>query len=85
MRKLLAIVCPPLAVFLCAKPITAFFNLLLWCLGVIPGIIHAWSIVNAREADNRIKKQTKAIQRTMRETSQANAAVIANTVAQTRK
>ena len=61
MRYLLAIVLPPVAVLLCGKPITALFNLLLWALFIIPGIIHALIVVSSHNTDVRMKKHTKAV------------------------
>lgn len=61
MRYLLAILCPPVAVLLCGKPITAFFNILLTLLFWIPGVIHALLVVSSYQADTRAKKQTAAI------------------------
>ncbi len=60
MRYLLAIILPPLAVLLCAKPITALLNLLL-CVLWIPGVIHALIVVSSHNADKRMQKHTKAV------------------------
>jgi len=61
--KILAIVLPPLAVLLCGKPVRALLTIPLWALGILPGIIYAWSVVNATAADKRTKRITKAINR----------------------
>lgn len=61
--KLLAIVCPPLAVLFCGKPVRAILAIPLCGLAWIPGVIYAWSVVNATAADKRTKRITKAIKR----------------------
>lgn len=61
MRYFLAIVLPPLAVILCGKPIQAILNIVLTCLGWIPGVIHAFFVVNGHLADKRTDRLEKAI------------------------
>ncbi len=61
MRYLLAIVFPPLAVLLCGKPLTAVLNFILWCLFIVPGIVHGLLVVNAHYADKRTEKVLRAI------------------------
>lgn len=61
--KILAIVLPPLAVLLCGKPIRALLTVGLCVLFWLPGVIYAWSVVNATAADRRTKRITNAIQR----------------------
>ncbi len=61
MRYFLAIILPPLAVFLCGKPIQAILNIFLTLMGWIPGVIHALFVVNGHLADNRNKDLIKAI------------------------
>ena len=61
MRYFLAIILPPLAVFLCGKPVQCILNIILTCLGWIPGIIHALFVVNAHLADKRNKELVEAI------------------------
>jgi uncharacterized membrane protein YqaE (UPF0057 family) len=72
---LLAIFFPPLAIFLCGKPIQGLINLLVYLaawfglvLFVIPGVIawaiacaHACYVVQNRKADRRTQKITDAI------------------------
>jgi len=58
---LLAIIFPPLAVLLCGKPIQAVLNIFLWACIIIPGIIHAIIVVNARNADKRNNRLISAI------------------------
>ena len=50
---LLAIFLPPPAVLFCGKPIQAVINLLLTMALWIPGVIHAFMVVGARNADKR--------------------------------
>lgn len=62
MRYLIAIVLPPLAVFLCAKPIQALLNIGLTLLGWVPGVIHALFVVHSHLADKRTQKIVDAIE-----------------------
>jgi uncharacterized membrane protein YqaE (UPF0057 family) len=59
--RLLCIICPPLAVLLCGKPIQALVNLLLTLLLVIPGVIHAWSVVTDSRADKKHREMVSAV------------------------
>ena len=61
MRYFLAIILPPLAVFLCGKPAQAILNIVLTLLGWLPGIIHALFVVNSHLADKRNKELVAAI------------------------
>ena len=61
MRYFLAIIFPPLAVFLCGKPIQCVLNIVLTLLGWIPGVIHALFVVNSHLADKRNKELINAI------------------------
>lgn len=61
MRYFLAIVLPPVAVFLCGKPVQFVLNIILTILGWLPGAIHAVLVVNSHLADKRTKKIVKAI------------------------
>lgn len=63
MRYILAIFVPPLAVLLCGKPIQALVNLLLCLCFWIPGVIHAFAVVNSHKADKRNNRLIKAIER----------------------
>ncbi|WP_422385634.1 YqaE/Pmp3 family membrane protein, partial [Paenibacillus larvae] len=56
---LLAIICPPLAVLFSGKPGQAIVNVLLWILGVVPGVIHAIFVVNEKKANDRMMKQAQ--------------------------
>jgi uncharacterized membrane protein YqaE (UPF0057 family) len=61
MRYLLAILLPPLAVFLCGKPIQGIINIFLTLAFWIPGVIHALFVVNSHLADKRTDKIVDAI------------------------
>lgn len=66
MIYLLCILLPPVAVLLKGKPITAALNLLLTLMLWLPGVIHAFMVVNAANADARNKRLEKAIRETGR-------------------
>lgn len=53
MRYLIAILLPPLAVFLCGKPFQALLNILLTLCFWVPGIIHAVLVVHSHLEDKR--------------------------------
>ena len=56
MLYLLCIILPPVAVLLTGKPIQALLNLLL-CFGFwLPGVIHAFAVVNDHKSEKRLKK-----------------------------
>jgi uncharacterized membrane protein YqaE (UPF0057 family) len=57
----LAIVFPPIAVLIKGKPISALFNFFLTLLGYIPGVIHAFFVINAAESEKRHKETLKAM------------------------
>jgi uncharacterized membrane protein YqaE (UPF0057 family) len=61
MLYLLAIILPPVAVLLRGKPLQALLNLLLTICLWVPGVIHAWIVINGANADARMKKQAKLI------------------------
>lgn len=58
---LLALIVPPLAVLCCGKPGQAVLNLILWCLGLVPGIIHGFMVVSEYKADKRQERLLKGI------------------------
>ena len=63
MLYLFAIVCPPLAVLMCAKPITALLNLVLTLCCWLPGVVHAMAVVNEMKDDRRSRRyQSRANQ-----------------------
>ena len=59
---LLVIFLPPIAVLMCGRPFQALLNVILTCLGWIPGIIHAWVVYNNKNADKRTDKLIGAMQ-----------------------
>ena len=63
MRYLLAILLPPLAVFVCGKPIQAIINLLLTLIFWIPGVVHALFVVHGHLADKRTGRIVEAIEK----------------------
>ena len=58
---LLAIFLPPVAVLLCGKPIQAVLNLFLTMCLWIPGVVHAFMVVSARNADKRTHRLIDAV------------------------
>lgn len=73
MRYLLAIILPPVAVLMCGKPFQAILNVVLWCLFIVPGVIHALFVVHSHLADIR----QKALIEEMRREQEALLAAIA--------
>lgn len=61
MRYLLAILLPPIAVFLCGKPIQGIINIILTLCFYVPGAIHAVFVVHTHLADKRTQKIVEAI------------------------
>ena len=61
--KILAIACPPLAVLLCGKPLRAILAIPLTALFWLPGVIYAWSVINATAADRRTERIVKAVRK----------------------
>ena len=62
MRYLLAILLPPVAVFLCGKPIQGIISIILTLCFWIPGVIHALFVVHGHLADKRTDRIVKAIE-----------------------
>jgi uncharacterized membrane protein YqaE (UPF0057 family) len=60
-RYLLAILLPPVAVFLCGKPIQGIINIILTLAFFVPGVVHALFVVHSHLADKRTDKIVKAI------------------------
>ena len=58
---LLAMLLPPVAVLLCGKPIQAVLNLFLTMCLWIPGVVHAFMVVSARNADKRPHRLIDAV------------------------
>ena len=63
MRYFWAVLIPPLAVFLCSKPIQGILNILLTLCFYLPGLIHALFVVSSHLADKRTDKLVKAIEK----------------------
>ena len=61
MRYLLALLLPPVAVFLCDKPIQGIINIILTLCFYVPGAIHALLVVHSYLADKRTDKIVDAI------------------------
>ena len=61
MRYLLALLLPPVAVFLCGKPIQGLINIILTLCFYVPGAIHALLVVHSYLADKRTDKIVDAI------------------------
>lgn len=61
MRYLIAILLPPLAVFLCGKPFQALLNILLTLCFWIPGVVHALFVVHSHLADKRTDRIVEAM------------------------
>jgi uncharacterized membrane protein YqaE (UPF0057 family) len=61
MLYLLAVILPPVAVLLRGKPFQALINLVLTCFFWVPGVIHAWIVINGANKDKRMKQQAKII------------------------
>ncbi|MFK7863339.1 MAG: YqaE/Pmp3 family membrane protein [Pseudohongiellaceae bacterium] len=64
MRYLLALLLPPVAVFLCAKPIQGLLNIFLCLFFWVPGIVHALFVVHTHLAEKRNKELISAIKDT---------------------
>lgn len=65
MLYLLALVCPPLAVLLVGRPVSAILNVFLSLALYFPGAIHACLVVSEAKANARSKRQTKALAKAM--------------------
>lgn len=63
MRYLLAILLPPVAVFLCGKPLTALLNIVLTLCFWIPGVVHALFVVHSHLAEKQTQKIVDAIEK----------------------
>ena len=61
MRYLLAILLPPIAVFLCGKPIQGIINIILTLCFYVPGAIHAVLVVHSHLEDKRTDRIVEAM------------------------
>lgn len=57
----LCIFLPPIAALISGGFISFLLNILLSCLGWIPGVIHAFMVVNNNKAEERNQEQIAAI------------------------
>ena len=62
MLYLLALLLPPVAVFICGKPVQGLINIVLCLFLWVPGIIHALFVVHNRYEDKRTHKIVRAIE-----------------------
>jgi uncharacterized membrane protein YqaE (UPF0057 family) len=85
MLYLLAILLPPVAVFLCGKPIQGLLNILLTLCFWLPGAIHALLVVSSTQADRRAQQIVKSNQATAAAIERQTAAQLAATQAQLRR
>lgn len=60
---LVAILCPPLAVLLCGKPVQAILNFILTLLFYVPGLIHALIMVKDNKDDKRHKELVELVEK----------------------
>lgn len=56
---LLAILCPPLAVLMCGKPVQALVSIPLTLAGLVPGWIHAVLVVSEKKANERARRYSR--------------------------
>jgi uncharacterized membrane protein YqaE (UPF0057 family) len=61
MRYLLAILLPPVAVFICGKPIQGIINIILTLCFFVPGAIHAVLVVHSYLEDKRTDRIVEAM------------------------
>jgi len=61
MLYLFAVVCPPLAVLLCGKPLQALLSIVLSLLFWFPGILHAVLVVHDHYEDKRAQELREAL------------------------
>ena len=63
---------PPFAILFSGfKPFTLIVNILLTLFFIVPGVIHAFFVVNAHKADQRTKKVRKEIRAQTKEMKKA--------------
>jgi len=63
MLYVLAFLVPPVAVLMCGKPFQFLLNIILCCIFWIPGIIHAFYVVNNHLIEKQTGKIVDAIER----------------------
>jgi len=64
MLAILCIFLPPVAVLIAGKPFQALLNLLLTACLWLPGVVHAFWVVNQAKAEKRHKELLAAQQQT---------------------
>lgn len=62
MRSVLAVVCPPLAVLATGNLSQAAVNAILTMFLFVPGVIHAWSVVERHQTEKRNEALLRAVQ-----------------------
>jgi uncharacterized membrane protein YqaE (UPF0057 family) len=63
MLSLLAVVCPPLAVLATGSSSQAAKNAALTMLLFVPGVIHAWNVVEKRQVERQYESVFEAMDR----------------------
>ncbi len=76
MLYLLAFILPPIAVLLRGKPFQALLNLFLTICFWVPGVIHAWIVINGANKDKRMREQAKLIAQENRKFNNEHAASV---------
>jgi uncharacterized membrane protein YqaE (UPF0057 family) len=61
MKALFCIICPPFAILLCGKPFSAMFNMFLCMFFWIPGVVHAFAVVDQSHTSKQTKQIVRAI------------------------
>lgn len=62
MRYLLALLCPPLAILLCGRPLLALLNIPLCIMFWVPGVIHALLVVHEHKEERRTRRIIREFQ-----------------------
>jgi len=62
MRYFIAIFLPPLAVFLCGgRIVDTVINLVLTLMLWVPGVLHAWLVINSHKGEVRMRRMEKRL------------------------
>ena len=80
MLYILAIVLPPLAVLLTGRPLTAGLNCLLTICFWIPGVIHAFLVVNEHKGQPALRPHGPLTSRGLVKRTDSTAALAVNSV-----
>jgi uncharacterized membrane protein YqaE (UPF0057 family) len=62
MRRILCLICPPLAVLSCGQIAAAILNIFLIPFFYIPAVKHAWQVVDDYYRDRRSRRVVNAIE-----------------------